>query len=60
LAAQVADLVEQIAAQRDVLNLMQEHLAALRGLPEQVGQVAAIVEALAERQGATKRTPCAK
>ncbi|MBF6591623.1 MAG: hypothetical protein IVW57_14010, partial [Ktedonobacterales bacterium] len=42
-------LAEQIADLAAVMNLMQEHLAALQGLPERVGHVAAIVEALAER-----------
>jgi hypothetical protein len=60
LAAQVAALVEQIETQQAVLNLMQEHLAALLALPgqvagvaEQVSETRALLETLAERQGDT-------
>jgi hypothetical protein len=56
-----AAIVEQIAGLGAVMNLLREHLEALLPLPgqvqalaAQVGHVAAIVEALAERQGTTE------
>ena len=57
----VAAIVEQIADLTAVTNLLREHLAALLTLPDQVQavtaqvvHVAAVVEALAERQGTTE------
>ncbi len=60
--ATAAAIVEQIADLAAVMNLLREHLAALLPLPgqvqalsDQVGHVAAVVEALAERQGTTEQ-----
>jgi hypothetical protein len=56
-----AAIIEQIDELSGVVTLLREHLAALQTLPgqvqaltEQVGHVAAVVEALAERQGTTE------
>lgn len=49
-----AAIVSQIADLAATMNLLREHLEALQGLPQQVGHVAEVVEALAERQSATE------
>lgn len=49
-SAEIAEIRGQIADLYGVANLLQEHLAALLSLPDQMGQALSMLEALSKRQ----------